>query len=141
MNFRLLGRPFEWLMLGLVLALSVSLAPHSGLAQGTTVVQAPALPGAQPISSADRVYTADQASNTVSVINPAANGNKGAVLGTIRLGKQRLDGVLGPVDTEQVNVHGLGFSRDGRSLVAISVTSNAAQVIDTSNNSVVQTTY
>jgi hypothetical protein len=34
------------------------------------VTQAPALPGAQPISANDRVYTADQDSNTVSVINP-----------------------------------------------------------------------
>lgn len=50
-------------------------------------MQAPALPGTQAISNADRVYTADQTSNTVTIINPAANGNKGAVLGTIRFGK------------------------------------------------------
>ncbi len=36
-----------------------------------------------PISSHDRVYTADQTSNTVSVIDPA--GNK--LLGVIRLGE------------------------------------------------------
>jgi len=46
------------------------------------VVQAPALAGAQPISSRDRVYTADQVSNTVTVINPKTD----EVLGTIPLG-------------------------------------------------------
>ncbi|MBV6622541.1 MAG: beta-propeller fold lactonase family protein [Rivularia sp. (in: Bacteria)] len=90
-----------------------------------------------PITSSDRVYTADQSSNTVSVINPATN----QVLGTIPLGEPRLDGVLGPVDRNQVNVHGLGFSRDGRYIDVVSVTSNAAQVIDTSTNKVVGTYY
>lgn len=101
------------------------------------VTQAPALPGAQAISARDRVYTADQSSNTVSVINPATN----EVLGTISLGEARLDGVLGPVDDNQVNVHGLGFSRDGRFIDAVSVSSNAAQVVDAATNEIVQTTY
>jgi YVTN family beta-propeller protein len=96
------------------------------------VVQAPALPGAQAISSRDRVYTADQVSNTVSVINPKTN----EVLGTIPLGHDRLDQILGPVDRTQVNVHGLGFSRDGHLLDVISVTSNAAQLIRTRSNAV-----
>ncbi len=106
-------------------------SPHKGIRQ------APALPGAQPISPDDRVYTADQTSNTVSVINPATN----EVLGTLPLGGQRLDGVLGPVDDDQVNVHGLGFSRDGRYLDVVSVTSNAVQIVDTATNEVVDTTY
>lgn len=101
------------------------------------VQQAPALPGAQPISPDDRVYTADQSSNTVTVINPATN----EVLGTLPLGQQRVDGVLGPVDHDQVNVHGLGFSRDGRHLDVVSVTSNAVQVVDTATNEVVRTVY
>ena len=113
----------------------------STTAEGASVQQAPALPGAQAISSSDRVYTADQSSNTVSVIDPSADDNKGEVLGTISLGQPRLDGVLGPVDRNQVNVHGLGFSPDGRFLDVVDVTSNAAQVIDTSTNQVVQTTY
>lgn len=104
--------------------------------RGARIVQAPALPGAQPISSRDRVYTADQSSNTVTVIDPKAN----RVLGTIALGQDRLDQVLGPVDQTQVNVHGLGFSRDGRRLDVISVTSNAAQLIDTETNRVVHGT-
>jgi YVTN family beta-propeller protein len=98
----------------------------------TGVVQAPALPGAQRISSRDRVYTADQSSNTVSVINPETD----EVLGTIALGGDRLDQLLGPVDQSQVNVHGLGFSRDGRLLNVISVASNAAQLVRTPNNRV-----
>lgn len=104
-------------------------------------IQAPALPGAQAISSEDRVYTADQSSNTISVIDPSANGKKGEVLGTIALGQSRLGQVLGPVDETEVNVHGLGFSRDGRFLDAVDVTSNAAQVIDASTNEVARTAY
>jgi YVTN family beta-propeller protein len=104
------------------------------------VTQAPALPGAQPISVNDRVYVADQVSNTVSVINPKT----GTVLGTIPLGSVRLDtnaGVLGAMYRGQIDVHGLGFSRDGRYLAVISVTSNAAQVVDTASNKVVRTIY
>jgi len=101
------------------------------------IQQGPALPGAQPISGNDRVYTADQSSNTVTVINPATN----EVLGTLPLGESRLDGVLGPVDDDQVNVHGLGFSRDGRYLDAVSVTSNAVQIVDTATNEVLHTYY
>jgi YVTN family beta-propeller protein len=104
--------------------------PHS-------IVQAPALVGAQPISSRDRVYTADMSSNTVSVINPKTN----EVLGTIPLGQDRLSQILGPVDTSQVGVHGLGFSRDGRLLDAISINSNAAQLIRTATNTVATTSY
>ncbi|MPZ63301.1 MAG: beta-propeller fold lactonase family protein [Propionibacteriales bacterium] len=104
---------------------------------GDEVQQPPALPGAQPISANDRVYTADQSSNTVTVINPATNH----VLGTLPLGERRVNGVLGPVDHDQVNVHGLGFSRDGRYLAAVSVTSNAIQIVDTATNEIVQTTY
>ena len=103
-------------------------------------VQAPALPGAQPISANDRVYTADQDSNTVSVINPKTD----TVLGTIALGNPRLDtdaDVLGAMYDGQIDVHGLGFSRDGRYLDIIDVTSNAVHVIDTATNAVVHTIY
>lgn len=102
-------------------------------------VQAPALPSADvsAISNRDRVYTADQSSNTVTVINPATN----KVLGTIALGSRRIGNVLGPVDHGQVNVHGLGFSPDGSFLDVISVTSNAAQIIDTATNEVIKTVY
>ena len=104
------------------------------------VTQAPALPGAQPISANDRVYTADQDSNTVSVINPKTD----TVLGTIPLGKVRMDtnaDVLGAMYDGQIDVHGLGFSRDGRYLDVIDVTTNAAHVIDTASNKVLRTIY
>jgi YVTN family beta-propeller protein len=83
------------------------------------------------------VYVADQASNTVTVINPKTN----QVLGDIRLGQDGLGQVLGPVDNSEVGVHGLGFSRDGRLLDVISVNSNAVQLIRTENNTVLHTTY
>ncbi|MFD7046153.1 YncE family protein, partial [Rhodococcus jostii] len=109
--------------------------PTSG-ASTAQLEQAPALPGAQPISPSDRVYTADQTSNTVSVINPATN----EVLGTIALGAQRLGDILGPQYLRDVDVHGLGFSRDGQYLDAVSVTSNTVTVIRTADNSIVSQT-
>jgi len=109
-------------------------APHPRL------LQAPALPGAQPISGNDRVYTADQDSNTVTVIDPKTN----TVLGTIPLGAVRMDtnaDMLGPMYNGEIDVHGLGFSRNGRYLDVIDVTTNAVQVIDTATNKVIRTIY
>jgi YVTN family beta-propeller protein len=109
-------------------------APHPRL------IQAPALPGAQPISGNDRVYTADQDSNTVTVIDPKTN----TVLGTIPLGAVRMDtnaDTLGPMYKGQFDVHGLGFSRNGRYLDVIDVTTNAVQVINTATNKVIRTIY
>ena len=120
------------------LALLAAAAVHAeGAAKAHRVVQAPAVRGAQPISSHDRVYTADMASNTVSVIDPKTN----EVLGTIPLGQDSLGQILGPVDTSQVGVHGLGFSRNGRLLDVISVNSNAAQLINPQSNVVATTSY
>ena len=51
----------------------------------------------------DRVYTADQNTNTVSVINPATS----TLLGQIRLGNVRPD-VLSPLYKGEINVHELG---------------------------------
>jgi YVTN family beta-propeller protein len=108
--------------------------PHAG------VTEPPALPGAQPISANDRVYTADQDSNTVTVIDPKTD----TVLGTIPLGAVRLDtnaDVLGAMYNGQIDVHGLGFSRDGRYLNVMDVTTNAVHVIDTATNKVIRTIY
>ncbi|MDI3405655.1 beta-propeller fold lactonase family protein [Streptomyces cavernicola] len=110
-------------------------APAAG--RSNAPVQAPALPGAQAVSPSDRVYTADQTSNTVTVIDPS----KDQVLGTLALGSQRLDGVLGAQYLKEVGVHGLGFSRDGRHLGVVSVTTNSAVVIDTATNEIVSKTY
>jgi YVTN family beta-propeller protein len=90
-----------------------------------------AAPGPQ-----DRVYTADQNSNTVSVIDPSTN----ALLGQIRLGNVRPD-VLSPLYKGQINVHGLGFSPDHKTLIAISNGSNSVTFIDTATNKVKGTTY
>jgi YVTN family beta-propeller protein len=117
--------------------------PHpgpTGQPPVAALMQAPALPGAQPISANDRVYTADQDSNTVTVIDPKTT----TVLGTIPLGKPRMDtnaDVLGAMYDEQIGVHGLGFSRDGQYLNVIDVTTNAVHVIDTATNAVVHTIY
>jgi YVTN family beta-propeller protein len=103
-------------------------------------IQAPALPGAPSISANDRVYTADQDSNTVTVIDPKTS----TVLGTIPLGKPRMDttaDVLGAMYDGQIGVHGLGFTRDGRYLDVVDVTTNAVHVIDTATNVVVHTIY
>jgi YVTN family beta-propeller protein len=87
-------------------------------------------------SAHDRVYTADQNSNTVSVINPAAN----TLVGQIRLGNERPD-LLSPLYKGQINVHGLGFSPDHKTLMVISNGSNAVTFIDTATNKVKGTTY
>lgn len=100
-------------------------------------VQAPALPGAPPIGPADRVYTADQTSNTVTLIDPSTR----TVLGTLPLGDQRLSGDLGPQYLKDVDVHGLGFSRDGRYLDIVSVTTNTVTVVRTADNTIVSQTY
>ena len=100
-------------------------------------VQAPALAGAQPVAATDRVYTADQTLNTISVINPATN----TVLGTIALGNARPDDLLGALYNKQINTHGLGFSPDGKLLAAVNVTTNSVSVIDTASNAVRGTVY
>ena len=100
-------------------------------AQGA-VVQAPALPGAQPISGRDRVYTADQTSNTVTVINPATD----EVLGTLAMGAQRLDGLLGARYYGEMDTHGLVFSPDGSLLDVINVTTNSAVLVDAATNTI-----
>ncbi|KAJ4159569.1 uncharacterized protein LMH87_008467 [Akanthomyces muscarius] len=106
------------------------------VAQGQ--VQAPAPGGvAQPISHADRIYTGDQSSNTITVIQPAT----GKVLGTISLGDTRLGAVLNPQYLKSVNTHGLGFSRDGKYIVSLSVTTNTATVIRCADNKIISQTY
>jgi len=82
-------------------------------------------------AASDRVYTADQNSNTVSVINPATN----TLLGQIRLGNARPD-ILSPLYKGEINVHGLGFSPDHKTLLVISNASNSAAFIDTATNKV-----
>src|SRR4051812_28615771 len=79
-----------------------------------------------PVSARDRVYAAEQFSNTVSVIDPSTNKN----LGVIRLGDPQPMN-LSPLYKGQVLVHGLGFSPDRKTLAVVSIASNSATFIDT----------
>jgi len=100
--------------------------------------QAPFATGAPnfPVSGRDRVYAAEQFSNTVSVIDPSTNTN----LGVIRLGDSQPMN-LSPLYKGQVLVHGLGFSPDRKTLVVISIASNSVTFVDTATNKVKHTTY
>jgi YVTN family beta-propeller protein len=89
-----------------------------------------------PVSNRDRVYAGEQFSNTVSVTDPAAN----KLLGVIRLGDPS-PGNFSPLYRGQVLVHGLGFSPDGKTLVAVSIGSNSATFIETATNTVKHVTY
>src|SRR2546425_365563 len=89
-----------------------------------------------PVSARDRVYAAEQFSNTVSVIDPAAN----KLLGVIRLGDPQ-PANLSPLYRGQLLVHGLGFSPDHRTLAVVSIGSNSVTFIDTATNSVKHVTY
>ncbi|WP_131113406.1 YncE family protein [Lichenihabitans psoromatis] len=115
------------------------------LAASVLAACAPALagqaPGAAaeveiPISHRDRVYAAEQFSNTVSVIDPADN----TLLGVIRLGDPSPMN-FSPLYKGQVLVHGMGFSPDHRTLAVVSIGSNSVTFIDTATNAVKHTTY
>src|SRR6201998_2628348 len=89
-----------------------------------------------PISSHDRVYTADQYSNTVSVVDPSSN----TLLGIIRLGDPSPNN-FSPLYKGQVLVHGMGFSPDHRAIAVVSIGSNSVAFIDTATNEVKHITY
>jgi YVTN family beta-propeller protein len=89
-----------------------------------------------PISHQDRVYSAEQYSNTVSVTDPVDN----KLVGTIRLGDS-LPANLSPLYKGQLLVHGMGFSPDHRTIVVVAIGSNAVIFIDTATNSVQHVTY
>src|ERR1700730_7894738 len=88
------------------------------------------------ISSQDRVYTAAQASNTVSVFDPSTN----QLLGVIPLGIPTPQN-LSPLYTGQLLVHGMGFSFDHKTICVVSVGSNSVSFIDTATNTVKAITY
>jgi len=89
-----------------------------------------------PISHQDRVYSAEQYSNTVSVTDPVDN----KLVGTIRLGDP-LPANLSPLYKGQLLVHGMGFSPDHRTIAVVAIGSNAVIFIDTATNSVKHVTY
>ena len=89
-----------------------------------------------PISSHDRVYHADQGSNTVSVYDPSTN----TLLGVLPLGGFTPQN-LSPLYFGQLLVHGMGFSFDGKTLDVVSIGSNSVTFIDTATNQIKHTTY
>jgi len=93
--------------------------------------QAPWAHQATAVSSRDRVYAADQTSNTVSVIDPASN----TLLGVIRLGDP-VPAALSPLYRGELLVHGLGYSPDSKTLAVVSIASNSVTLIDTATNQI-----
>ena len=84
----------------------------------------------------DRVYTGNQVSNTVSVVDPSQN----KLLGEIKLGIP-YPNVLTPLYKGQTLVHGLRYSPKRKLLAAVSIGSNAVTFISTENNKVLKTIY
>ncbi|MFJ3823642.1 YncE family protein [Streptomyces nodosus] len=89
-----------------------------------------------PVSGRDRLYTADQSSNTVSVIDPSTN----KTLGTIKLGDQRVGSTYSPQYLGDSGVHGLAISPDHQRLAVVSITSDTVDIVDTRTNKVLSTT-
>jgi YVTN family beta-propeller protein len=88
------------------------------------------------ISHHDRVYAAEQFSNTVSVTDPVDN----KLLGVIKLGDSQ-PANFSPLYKGQVLVHGLGYSPDHRTLAVVSIGSNSVTFVDTATNAVKHVTY
>jgi YVTN family beta-propeller protein len=103
---------------------------------GAEAQQAPWAAPNTAVSHRDRVYAAEQFSNTVSVIDPADN----KLLGVIKLGDPQ-PGNFSPLYRGQVLVHGMGFAPDGRTLAIVAIGSNSVTFIDTATNAVKHTTY
>jgi YVTN family beta-propeller protein len=108
---------------------------------GQTAAWAGQAPGAAsdpdiPVSHHDRIYSAEQFSNTVSVTDPVDN----KLVGVIRLGEPQ-PANLSPLYKGQVLVHGMGFSPDHKTIAVVSIGSNSVTSIDTATNAVKHTTY
>jgi YVTN family beta-propeller protein len=118
--------------------MTVSLLTALGWLQTATAGQAPYASTAPniPISHRDRVYAAEQFSNTVSVTDPVDN----RLLGVISLGTP-LPGNFSPLYSGQLLVHGMGFSPDHSTIAVVSIGSNSVSFIDTATNTVKHVTY
>ncbi|PZF72697.1 YncE family protein [Taibaiella soli] len=84
----------------------------------------------------DRVYTANQVSNTVSVIDPSTD----KLLGEIKLGNP-YPNVLSPLYKGQALVHGMGYSAKRKMLAVVAIGSNSVTLISTEDNKVLKTIY
>ncbi|MGL6226854.1 MAG: beta-propeller fold lactonase family protein, partial [Thermoguttaceae bacterium] len=91
---------------------------------------------AQERYALDRVYTGNQVSNTVSVVDPSTNQH----LGEITLGKPQVN-VLTPLYKGQVLVHGLRFEPRQKLLAVVAIGSNSITLVSTEDNKVLKTIY
>ena len=125
-------------MQGLLLKTSLVAATIVASSLAALAGQAPNAESAPeiPMSHRDRVYAAEQFSNTVSVTDPVDN----KLLGVIRLGDPQ-PGNFSPLYRGQVLVHGLGFSPDHHTLAVVSIGSNSVTFVDTATNTVKHVTY
>jgi YVTN family beta-propeller protein len=125
-------------MKNLIIGFAFSAVAGSFMANAAQSGQAPGSSAAPdvPVSHRDRVYAAEQFSNTVSVTEPVGN----RLLGVIRLGDPS-PANFSPLYRGQVLVHGMGYSPDGRTLAVVSIGSNSVTFIDTATNAVKRTTY
>jgi YVTN family beta-propeller protein len=114
------------------IALLLATAPAARAGQAPFGAAAPDF----PVSPRDRVYAAEQFSNTVSVIDPSTNTH----LGVIRLGDPQPMN-LSPLYRGQVLVHGIGFSPDRTTVAIVSIASNSVTFVDTASNRIKHTTY
>lgn len=91
---------------------------------------------AQERYTKDRVYTGNQVSNTVSVIDPSTN----KLLGEIVLGKPQPN-ILSPLYKGQALVHGLGYSPAKKMLAVVAIGSNSINLVSTEDNKLLKTIY
>jgi YVTN family beta-propeller protein len=82
------------------------------------------------------VYTANQVSNTVSVIDPS----KQTLLGEIVLGKPQPD-ILTALYKGQALVHALRYNPLTKMLAVVFIGSNSVTFVSTENNKVLKTIY
>jgi len=120
------------LLTGLLASAMLSCAVPAFAGQAPFAASAPDI----ALSSRDRVYAAEQFSNTISVTNPATN----TLVGVIRLGEPQPMN-FSPLYKGQVLVHGMGFSPDRKTIAVVSIGSNSVTFIDTATNAVKHTTY
>ena len=119
-------------MKGLLATSMIALSTSAFAGQAPGAVSSPDI----PISHHDRVYAAEQFSNTVSVTDPVDN----KLIGVIRLGDPQ-PGNFSPLYKGQVLVHGMGYSPDHHTLAIVSIGSNSVTFIDTATNAVKHVTY
>lgn len=91
---------------------------------------------AQQRYAKDRVYTGNQVSNTVSVIDPSTN----KLLGEIVLGKPQPN-IFSPLYKGQALVHGLGYSPIKKMLAVVAIGSNSINLVSTEDNNLLKTIY